>query len=292
MRLSRRALLGMFASAALPGLPASAAAMPRIVSLDYGLASTLLSLGMVPVAISELADWSKWVMDPPMPKGVVDLGSSLELNFELLVALKPDLILTTPFLDDLLPRLGSIAKVLRFNIYSEDSGPMLPAVVDATRKLGAEVGRQTEAEVYLAMADATFENYRDRLARKAQPPVVLCDFLDARHARVFSRPGLFAAVLQRIGLTDAWPNEANYWGFQTIAIEALSVVTDPDTRLIAFDPIPEDVLPKLRQSPLWQALPFARPGHFHVLPPTLLFGMLNEALRFARLITELLETEA
>lgn len=289
--LSRRALLGALASAALPASRALAAATPRIVSLDYGLASTLLALGIVPIAISELADWDKFVVDPPMPKGVADLGSSLELNFEVLLALKPDLILTTPYLDDLLPRLGAISRVLRVEIYSEESGRMLPAAIKATRTLGLQIDRQAETEAYIARADALFEDCRRRLSQVARPPVVLCDFLDARHARVFSRPGLLTNVLERIGVKDAWPEASNYWGFQTIAIEELSKVSDASAKLIAFDPIPDDVLPKLKRSPLWQALPFAQPGHFRVLPPTLLFGMLNEAMRFARLITDLLEAE-
>ena len=40
---------------------------PRIVSLDYGLTSTLLSLGLKPVGIAGVADWGKWVVEPPLP---------------------------------------------------------------------------------------------------------------------------------------------------------------------------------------------------------------------------------
>ena len=62
--------------------------------------------------------------------------------------------------------------------------------------------------------------------------------------------------------------------------------------MIAFDPIPPDVLPTLAQSPLWQALPFSQPGHLSVVPPALMFGMVNEAMRFAGLVTDLLEKNA
>jgi iron complex transport system substrate-binding protein len=99
-------------------------------------------------------------------------------------------------------------------------------------------------------------------------------------------------VLERIGVRNAWTRESNYWGFETIGIEDLSKVTDPDARLIAFDPIPPDVLPKLAQSPLWNRLAFARPAHLSILPPALMFGMVNEAMRFASLLTDLLEKEA
>lgn len=290
--LSRRALLGTFLASALPATSLHAASPIRIVSLDYGIASTLLALGIAPIAISELADWDKWVDDPAMPAGVVDLGSSLELNFEILLALKPDLILTTPYLDDLLPQLRSIAPVSRLDIYSEDSGPSLPAAIKATRALGRDIGRQSEAEAYLQRADALFDDCRNRLSRIAPPPIALVDFLEARHVRIYSAPGMMGSVLERIGLRNAWRGEANYWGFQTVAIEQLSAITDPDARLVVFDPIPPDVLPALNHSPLWRALPIAKPGHLLRLPAILLFGMVNEAERFARLLTALLEAKA
>lgn len=293
MVVSRRSLLRYAAAAALvPGPLLAQSAGQRIVSLDYGLASTLLSLGLPPVGISDLADWDKWVVEPAMPKSVADIGSSFEVNFEILVKLKPDIILTTPYLDELLPKLQSIAKVVRLEIFVPNIGPILPAAIAATRKLAAELDRDKEAEEFLARSDVFFEKCRERLADKNVPPVALVNFLDARHARIYSSPGLFHNALERIGVRNAWTRESNYWGFETIGIEELSEVTDPNARLIAFDPVPPDVLPKLAQSPLWNRLPFSRPGHLSILRPALMFGMVNEAMRFAGLLTDLLEKEA
>lgn len=278
---------------ALLSLPVPAIAdSPKIVSLDYGLASTLLSLGIVPAAVASLADWGKWVIEPAMPESVIDLGSSWEVNLEILTALKPDLILTTPYLDASLPRLQGVGKVLRLETYRPDGGAILPSVIAATRRLAAEIGREAEAERFLAKADAFFDECRARLARRPRPPLALVNFMDARHVRIFGAPGLYDAVLTRIGLANAWMGAANYWGFEIVGIETLARITDPDALLIAFEPVPGDVLPKLARSPLWQALPFARPGHFAVLPGALLFGMVNEAMRFARLMTARLEESA
>ena len=170
----------------------------RIVSLDYGLASTLLSLGVQPVGISDLADWNKWVVEPEMPSSVVDIGSSHEVDLEVLIQLKPDIILTTPYLDQLLPRLQPIAKILRLEIFTPDGGPVLPAAISATRKLGSGLGREMEAEQFLTRSDAFFETCRARLAGRALPPVALGSFMDARHARIYSAPGLFHNALERI----------------------------------------------------------------------------------------------
>lgn len=264
----------------------------RIVSLDYGLASTLLSLGLPPVGISDLADWGRWVVEPEMPPSVIDIGSAYEVNFEILEQLKPDIILTTPYLDELLPKLRPIAKVVRLEVFKPESGPILPAAIAATRRLATEIGREREAEDFLARSDVFFNTCRRRLAGRQVPPVALVNFEDARHARIYSAPGLFHNALERIGVRNAWERQSNYWGFEMIGIEQLSTITDPTARLIAFDPVPPDVLPKLADSPLWQRLPFSRPGHFSVVPPALMFGMVNEAMRFAGLLTDLLEKDA
>ncbi|MBB4526655.1 UNVERIFIED_ORG: ABC-type Fe3+-hydroxamate transport system substrate-binding protein [Rhizobium sophorae] len=291
MGVTRRSLLQFAAASVVPAPLFAQSIGPRIVSLDYGLASTLLSLGLPPVGISDLADWDRWVVEPPMPKSVVDIGSSFEVNFEILVTLKPDIILTTPYLDELLPKLQSVAKVVRLEVFTPGIGSILPAAIAATRKLAGELGRENEAEQFLARADAFFERCRSRLAGKSLPPVALVNFMDARHVRIYSSPGLFHNVLERVGVRNAWTRESNYWGFETIGIEDLSKITDPDARLIAFDPVPPDVLPKLAQSPLWNRLAFARPGHLSILPPALMFGMVNEAMRFAGLLTDVLEKE-
>ncbi len=294
MKISRRSFLQYAAAATvpIPGPVLADVAGRRIVSLDYGLASTLLSLGVTPVGISERADWNKWIVEPAMPASVVDIGSSYEVDFEVLIQLKPDIILTTPYLDELLPKLQPIAKVLRLEIFTPDGGPVLPAAVAATRKLAAELALEHQAELFLAQADSFFATCRERLSRRPTPPVALVNFMDARHARIYSAPGLFHNTLERIGLSNAWTRQSNFWGFETIGIEELSRIPDPDARLIAFDPVPADVLPKLADSPLWQALPFSRPGNLSVLPPALMFGMVNEAVRFASLITDLLDQDA
>ena len=288
--ISRRSLISCaLATACAPPALFAQSVFPRIVSLDYGLASTLLSLGVTPVGVSDLADWDKWVVSPEMPDSAVDIGSAYEISFEALVQLKPDLILTTPYLDELKPRLDPIAEVLRLEIYAPDMGPVLTAAVAATRKLADRLGLQRQAEDFLARSDAFFDQCRSRLAGKDIPAVALVNFMDARHARIYSSPGLYHNTLERIGVRNAWTRQSNYWGFETIGIEDLSAIEDRDAHLIAFEPVPADVLPSLHQSPLWQRLPFAQPGHISILPSTLMFGMVNEAVRFAGLLTDLLE---
>ncbi|MDQ0457080.1 ABC transporter substrate-binding protein [Rhizobium paknamense] len=290
--LTRRRLLALSAALALP-VPAARAASPqRIACLDYGLASTLLPLGLVPDSVTSLADWNRWVIEPAMPKEVIDLGSSWEINMEALVARKPDLILTTVYNDALLPRLEKLAPVFRATVYSDEGGDILPKAYATTRALAARVERQAEAEAFLTRADAFFDACRERLARRRAPPVAMVSFMDARHMRIYCAPGLYHNVLMRLGLENAWKATGNFWGFETLGIENLAKIRNPDTRLLIFYPPDPDIMPKLSASPLWQALPFSQPGRFAILPGALMFGLVNEALRFARIITDYLEQTA
>lgn len=257
----------------------------RIVSLDYSLASTLLSIGAQPLGVASLADWDRWVVEPAMPDDVVDIGSSWEINFELLADLKPDLILTTPYLEALRTRLESFAPVLAIPVYSGDGKPVLPAAYKATRTLGDFIGMPAQAQAFLDRADATFARCRRRLAG-IDDRVLMVNIMDPRHARIFGAPGLYHGALAELGIENAWTGTGNYWGFQTIGIEELAVYDDPRIRLFAFEPLPRDVMPKLSASPIWQALPATRDGRFSVLPGVLMFGMVREAMRFAEIITD------
>ncbi|WP_377298169.1 ABC transporter substrate-binding protein [Rhizobium sp. SGZ-381] len=292
LALTRRGFIAAGAACVLRPDLALSAGPQRIVSLDYGLASTLLSLGIVPKAVASRADWDVWVIEPDLPAEVVDLGSSWEINFEVLTSLRPDLILTTPFNAALTPRLEAVAPTLSLGVFTADGGDVLPKAFAATRALAARVERKDEGDAFIARTEAFFNECRARIARIGAPPLALLSFLDSRHARIYTAPGLYHNVMQRIGLANAWTAPGNFWGFETIGIERLAEMKDPATRLIIFEPVPADVMPKLEESPLWQALPFARPGQFAVLPGALMFGMLNDAMRFARLITDHLEQAA
>lgn len=286
-RLSRRSLLaGLAAAPVLAATPVfSLGRYQRIVSLDYALASTLLSMGAKPLGVASLADWSRWVVEPAMPDDVVDIGSSWEVNFELLAALKPDLILTTPYLEALRGKLEGFAPVLSVPVYSGAGKPVLPAAYKATLTVGDFIGRGGAARAFLERADQTFDRCRRQLAG-VDERVMMINITDPRHARIFGAPGLYHGVLERLGIRNAWSGTGNYWGFQTIGIEELAAYDAPDIRLFAFEPVPRGVMPKLSSSPIWQALPATQSGRFGVLPGVLMFGMVREAMRFAEIITE------
>jgi len=271
---------------ALPSLIGSAAARPakaRVVALDWALAETLLALGQSPLAIVAASDWSRFVVAPPLPPGVADLGLQQQINIELLATLKPDLILTSPFiesLDAVLPRIAATAKL---SIFEKTPIPLdHPRAL--TRTVAGLIGREAQAEHFLAAAEREFDSCHARLAALDLPPVLVVTFVDARHARVYGGSGLFQNVLERIGVANAWKRPTSYWGFATVGVEALA--DDRDVHLVVVGPIAPDIRAALERSPIWYRLPLVRAGRIATLPPVFMFGAMPAALRFAQVFTE------
>lgn len=280
---SRRALLaGALAAMAFAGRAgAQVAPARRIVSLDFGLAETLLAMGIAPVGLPAIADWADWVVEPPLPAGIADLGTAQEVNLELLSELAPDLILATPYLARLATALGRIAPVLTLPIYDARGEPLVRAA-EAARRLAVLTGEASRGEALIDRVEATFTAVRSRLAAADRTPAYFVNFMDARHVRVYGAKSLFQGVLDRIGLANAWTGSTNDWGFATVGIEALATRTE--TRLFYLQPAHE--FDRVSRGPLWRSLSFAQRGRVGMLPPILMFGALPSAARFARIIGE------
>lgn len=276
--LRRRALLG--AVPALLAAPARAGG-PRVVSLDFGLAETLLALGVAPVGVPGPAYYRRWVVDPALPDGVADVGQRTQPNLELLAALSPDAILAVPEHDRILPLLREVAPVLRLPIYTPQQRPW-DRSAEAARAIGAFLGRADAAERLIAAAEERYAAARAALSGRPVRPLLLASFLDPRHLRVYGAGSILHVGLDRLNLRNAWTGRTGIWGSATVGLDALAPLED--AVLFAIDPQPPDLAAVLDASPLWRALPFVRAGRVLTMPPVLMYGTLPAADRFAALL--------
>jgi ferric hydroxamate transport system substrate-binding protein len=264
-------------------------ATPRVVCLDWALAETMLALSATPIGIVSASDWDRFVIEPILPAQVVDIGLQQDINFELVATLHPDLILTSPFLEHFATQLRRIAPIASLSVY-DDSGPPMTQRMVVTRTLAQLIGKMPEVESFLRLAERQFDAAQARIARLPRRPLLIATFVDARHVRVYGGASLFQNVLNRLGLENAWRGPVGYFGFATVGVEQLADARD--LQFIAFRPLPPDVAPALRQSTLWECLPFVRDGRVTMLDMTFAFGAMPAALRFARLLTLALEQAA
>ncbi|PZO78706.1 MAG: hypothetical protein DI629_11095 [Mesorhizobium amorphae] len=285
---ARRAVLGgLLAMPFVLRAPGARAAKRRIASLDYALAQHMIVLGEPPFALADAHEWNTWVADPPLPPDTIDFGTSLVPNLELLAALKPDLVLTTDFVAMTESQIARIAPIERISIYGPGGTP-LPKAYEAMRRIGAILGREQEAEAYLADTDRFFAQAAERARRFRDKPILLLSFVDPRHVRVYSRPGMQQDVFERLGLTNAWTEEGLFWGFATVGVERLAEAGDA---YAVADYMPPDVEAVLERSPLWRALPIrADRGPIPVTPVVAAFGGVPAARRLATLLLDALES--
>ncbi len=258
--------------------------IPRIATVDGTVAETLLALGVTPLAMGDVGAYRAWVKEPVLPAGVVDIGLRMQPNRELLAELKPDLILISPLMASLEPTLSRIAPVQSIALYEPDTD-LWSRLQEATLTIAALVHKTDEAKRQLAALDNDLAKMKAQLP-ESLPPLLLVQFIDERHVRVFGRHSLFEAVMSRLGVRNAWQGETNAWGFSVVSLEQFLAL--PEARLVVIDPIPVGVSERLQEPGLWQHLPLVKQGEVIHLPAVWSFGGLLAASRFADLLSDAL----
>jgi iron complex transport system substrate-binding protein len=260
---------------------------PRVVVLDWGLAETLLALGVIPAGVAEIGDYDANVVTPRVPPGVPDVGLRLAPSLEWLAQLAPDLILINSSQASQREMLERIAPVRAFAIYTDTGAPYQRAE-SVTRELGVLCRCEAAAQALIAQTAQALAANRARLAAAVAHarPLYLIRFFDARHVGVYGARSLFQDVLDTLGIPNAWHGPTDYWGIGVAPLEALAAA--PDARLLYFDPLPQGVARTLASNRLWQALPPVAQNRVSALPPFWGFGMLPSARRFGDALTQAL----
>lgn len=253
---------------------------PRIVTLDWTIAETLMGLGVAPQGVAQIGAYHDWVTQPALPDTVMDLGLRSQPNLELLVSMDPDLILISPMFANVAPRLSQIAPVEMLELYSPGSATW-PQMLELTRKTASLAGKPEAGERLITETETTMAALRQQLQGQTQPLLII-QFMDARHVRVFGENGLFQAVLDQLELKNAWTGKTNSWGFSLVGLEDLLGV---DGQLIVIEPAPLGVEQSLAKSGLWQTLPDVQDDTVITLEPVWSFGALPSAQRFAKLLS-------
>jgi len=268
--------------------PTASAPVPRIATVDWTLAETLLALGVTPLAVGDAGPYQAWVGEPRLPAGVVDIGLRTQPNRELLAELKPDLILISPLAAPMAPTLSRIAPVSTIALYDAQTD-LWQRLHEVTLTLARMVGKTAEGEQLLAGLERDLTRMQAELPADL-PPLLVVQFIDERHVRVFGRHSLFDAVMTRLGLRNGWQEQTNDWGFSVVSIEQFMAL--PNARLVVVDPIPVGVSERLQDPGLWQHLPLVRQAPVLHLPAVWSFGGVLAARRFAGLLSDALLQDA
>lgn len=292
MKLSRRTILRslMFAPISI-GANGFAMAqtinspLARIVTIGLPATDLVSSLGVVPIGAAPAKNYRSDASDTVLPDTVVDVGQAFEPNFELLEALRPDLIVVGwPIGDG--DSLHTVARVLSVPIagYGTD---WYSRVSEAVGKIGRALGREAEATRAVATADGVLEAAKLRL--KPQSIYLVNLDQDGLNIRIYGRHSLADSVMRRIGVSNAFSGDDNMWGWKVVGLETF--FAQPEAPIVHLPLYFEGASlnkKRLMTSPLWRALPQVKAGRVFSLSPIDIFGGFNSATRFASSIAEVL----
>ncbi|HET7371312.1 MAG TPA: ABC transporter substrate-binding protein [Gammaproteobacteria bacterium] len=264
---------------------------PRVAAIDWSLTETLIALGVVPVGAAQLGDYKHWT-GQPLPAALTDIGLRTAPNLELLSELAPDRILLSRRFATLKPRLARIAPVTVVPLYMGD-GPLWPRLLDATRMVARAVSRPAAGERLIDSVEHEFARLKQRLPTD-MPPLLLLQFADNRHVRVFGSNSLYGAVLQQLGLRNAWTGDTSLWGYSLVGLDALmrnDAPVRPAARAVIIAPLPPGLAATLPENGLWQRLPVVQRDDLIRLPPVWSIGGLPSARRFAQVLAAALTAD-
>lgn len=242
----------------------------RVVALEWAYVEDLLSLGVSPVGIADKAGYDQWVSAAgEAPGDATDVGTRQEPSIETVQSLSPDLIITdTARSAGSLEQLEAIAPTLVFDPTPDDV-TIWQEMRQTFTEIAKATGKTAKGRRVLADLDTALDDAERRLsaAGLAGAPVAVAQGFTAESVptlRMFTGRSLAGAIIERVGLTNAWTGRPDEWGFTTVDVEALTKVSSADFLYVA-DPADNIFTGALKDNAVWKGLDFVRTDRVHAL---------------------------
>ena len=246
----------------------------KVVSLEWGLTENLVALGVKPVGQADVKGYNIWAKPAPIDPGTADVGTRGEPSLDAIVALDPDLVVTTTDVPEAV--IAQMAKqvpvvALRGSDGKDPIGYMRRTVT----LLAQATGTQAQGEKLLAGFDAKIAAGKDTLAKagKTAAPFVMADgWIESGtvSVRMFTPTSFFGSIAAELGLTNQWATGGDKdYGLAQTDVEGLTKIKDPKTAFVyaASDADGGDPFVKgLAGNAVWKQLPFVTANNVKRLP--------------------------
>ncbi|MCA0453546.1 MAG: iron-siderophore ABC transporter substrate-binding protein [Chloroflexi bacterium] len=246
------------------GLTCIPEASQRIVALEWTYVEDLLALGIQPVGVADIEGYHEWVKIPvALDESVVDIGTRDEPNLEQIAALNPDFIIGVQFrLAENYDDLSAIAPTLVFNPYPANvSVSQYDEMTTTFKAIAMALGKTAEAEAILANVQTTYDGARASLeaAGRADESFILSQgwmYDNIATFRLFTDNAMAVQILEQIGLTNAWDDAPQLYGFTEISIEGFADLKDQDFNFLYVAQNSDNDF--FNSSPIWSSLKFVQ----------------------------------
>lgn len=240
----------------------------RVAATEWNGVEHLVSLGVMPVAVSDIKGYGQWVSAAPLDDTPKDIGTRGEPSMDTLGALDLDLVIVTDRLTE-----GALeqveAKIPVIVIAGGDSKDNIASMFKSLDMIAKATGTEDKA----AQLKSDFD---DKLAEgkaaaaKAGGAGQKVAFSDAYvesgtvSIRPFAKGSLVSDVFARIGLTNAWPMEGDpVYGLAQADVEGLTQLPDVQFWYMANDAFGDPYTDELKDNAIWTNLPFVKSGKVH-----------------------------
>lgn len=242
----------------------------RVVALEYTETEMLLTLDVTPVGVADREGYRKWVdILSERLEGVADVGLRQEPSFEEMMELDPDLILAPAFRHRAISeRLQEIAPIVLVESVPEDpQASYFHQMQEVFREIAALVDRTPAAEAALEELETALGAERKRLAEaglSGTPVAFIYPVPGSNRFRLFTPNSLVMGTAERLGLEPAAVGAGESFGFRLVGIETLAELGG---ETVVFLSVPEDpeTRARVKEDPVWQALPFVRQGQVRMI---------------------------
>jgi len=235
-----------------------------VVSLEWGLTENLLSLGVDVVGQADVEGYNTWATVEPLDPATPDVGTRGEPSLDAIVALDPDLVVTTTDIDEaVIAQLAEQVPVIALR--GSDSADPLGYMRSTVETLATATGTQDAGEQLLTDFDAKVADGQARLeaAGRTGAPFVLADGWDdagAVSVRLYTPGSFVGAIGDELGLVNQWTEGGDPdYGLAATDVEGLTRISDPATTFVygANDADGGSLFTDaLAGNAVWQQLPF------------------------------------
>lgn len=296
-------LLAGQARAAMPAKPICVAelclAKPalRVVALNWSAAEMLLSLGVVPVGVTDIKGYKRWQSNhPEMPDSVVELGRREEPSLAAIAALEPDLIVGYRFRHNRIKHLlDSIAPTYIYQQYpnlDQADFSYFKQQQQILQELAVLVNKAPQAQALLQQMHQVLAVNTALLAQQklTKPSIAFGKFVGMGYGlRLFGQASLVATVANELGLNYQWHQVLPGKDFTHLQLAQLPQIT-VDRMILVQDP--NQLGLRMVRSPVWQHLPFVANQQLVYVEPLWSFGGPISVMRMTNALTQALTSPA
>ncbi|MFG1908617.1 ABC transporter substrate-binding protein [Kribbella sp. NPDC048928] len=244
----------------------------KVVALEWGAAENLVSLGVMPVGVADTKGYTNWVTAAKLDPSVKDVGTRGEASVDAIVALNPDLVITTT--DEAANTITQLEKATPvLVIRGADAANAIPQMKTNLDLIGQAVGKSEQAKHLTGDFDKALADGKQKIADagKAGSTFMMADGYKQGSTisiRMYTTGSLLGAVTTELGLKNGWTGAGDKdYGLAQTDLEGLTKLTDGYFLYIANKNDGGDVFGgDLAGNAIWKNLPFVKSSKLHRLP--------------------------